>query len=436
VKGHLLKRLAIASLISMMVLAGGAITRAQDIIGNTGREQLNRSTTGSAKSKPIYRTRTKTVYVDRNAHPTITTGTLSVDAFPNAIVRVEPVRGGTALEGTVPANERLFIFGDLKPGPYLVAATLDGYKPATQKIEIAANKHKGLTLNLQPILYTVKINTNVPSGEVRYAPVESYSEQGTTEKRYRPSGETRVVPVQDHIAVLPALVKGTYGVDIRASEVGFETKLGTVTVPDDTDKEEIKLEVTLKNVRSTETFSALTTDQWDLPGGWRIASGLLSANGKGVAIPHLALYRYYSDFILISDAKMLNGIAVSFAVRVSNDKENYYLIQFTGPNAEEPYMLSGYIVKHGVRERFQSISIGHLRNTIRPNQFFSVSIKMRDNRIEVSVADSQTGEDLPLGNLIDANRNFSIGAVGIAAGDRDQSQFGSFIVCSSECPKQ
>lgn len=420
--------------ISIVVLAGAAPAGAQDIIGGTGREELTRPATRTPKPAPVYGTRTRTVYVTRNAHPTITTGTLSVAAEPNATIRLEPVKGGEALEGNVPASEKLFIYNNLRPGTYRVAAALDGYKPAEQKIQIVANKAKGVTLKLEPILYTITITTNVSSGEVRYAPVEAYTEAG--EKKYRPVGVTRVVSIDGRTALLRGLPKGNYGVDIRASDAGYEDRLVSITVPDDSNKEEINLEVALKNVRSTETFSGLTSDQWDLPAGWRIASYVLSTNGKGIAVPHDERNRHYTDFQLISDAKMLNGIAVSFVVRASANLENYYLIQLTAANAEEPFLLSGYVVTNGVRERLQSVPIAHLKSTIKQNQFFKISVKMKDSNIEVSVADSQTGEYFPLGVLADANRRFPIGAVGIYCDGKEQNQFGSLIVCTPDCPKQ
>ena len=418
---------------SLIMFAVGSLAYAQDITPGTRREELN----GPAKTTKPTRsegTRTRTVYITKNAHPTITTGTLSVVALPNATIRLEPVKGGEALEGKVPGTEKLFIFPPLKPGTYRVTAELDGHKPAAQNIQIVANKNKGLTLDLETILYTIRITTNVTSGEVRYAPVEAYVEAG--EKKYKPIGETRLALIENRAVVLPALSKGTYGVDIRASEPGYEDRLASLTVPDDSNKEEINLEVTLKNVRSTETFSGITSDQWDLPAGWRIASYLLSVNGKGIAIPHHESSRHYTDFQLISDAKMLNGVAVSFVVRASVNRENYYLIQLTGANAEEPFLLSGYVVTKGVRERLQSASIAHLKSTIKQNQFFKISVKMKDNNIEVSIADSQTGEYFPLGVLVDPNRRFPIGAVGIYADSKEQNEFGSFIVCTPVCPKQ
>ncbi len=431
-------RLAVRVLcLSIVVLASIVPVSAQDIIGGTGREELTKSsaTTRTRKPAAVYGTKTRTVYVTRNAHPTVTTGTLSVAAEPNAIIRLESVKGGEALEGNVPASEKLFIYNNLRPGTYRVAAALDGYKPTEEKIQIVANKNKGVTLNLEPILYTIRITTNIRTGEVRYAPVEAYTEAG--QKKYKPIGETRLALIENSMAVLPALRKGIYGVDIRASEPGYEDRLGSIAVPDDTDNEEVKLDVALRNLRSTDTFSVLTSDQWVLPANWRIASYLLSTSGKGIAFPLQERYRHYTDFQLISDAKMINGIAVSFVARASVNPENYYLIQLTGANADEPFVLSGYVVKNGIRERLQSVPIAHLKATIKQNQFFKISVKMKDNNIEVSVADSQTGEYFPLGVLADANRRFiPIGAVGIYADGKEQNQFGSFIVCTPVCPRQ
>jgi len=410
----------------------------EPIKSGTGREELTRrKPRASDKPKTVYATRAKAAPVTRNAHPTITTGTLSVVALPNANILIEPVKGGReGNEHTLSPTENLFIFDNLPPGIYRVAATLEGYKPVEEQVRINANKPTGVSLKLEPILYSVKIKTNVPSGEIRYARVDSYTEAGTMQKRYRSIGETRVTAIQDHNTKLTGLMKGDYGLDIRASDIGYEDRLVSIAVPDDSNKEVINLEVALKNVRSTDTFSGFTSDLWDLPTGWRIAGFLLSTNGHGIAIPHHERYRYYTDFQLISDAKMLNGVAVWFVLRASADLENYYLIRLTGANADEPYTLSAYVVKNGVRERLQSVPVAHFKSTIKENQSFRISVKMNDNNIDVSVADSQTGEYFPLGILADADRRFPIGSVGIYSDGKEQNQFGGFIVCTPVCPKQ
>ena len=417
---------------STVMCALGSLAYAQDITPGTRREELNRPAKTNKPTSTVV-TRTRTVYITKNAHPTVTTGTLAVGALPNATVRLEPVKGGEALEGKLPPTEKIFIFPPLKPGTYRVTAELEGHTSASQNIQIVANKNKGVTLDLAPILYTIRINTNVSSGEVRYAPVEPYIEGG--EKKYKPIGATRLASIENRAAVLPSLGKGIYGVDIRAAEPGYEDKLVSITVPDDSNKEEINLEVALKFVRSTADFSGISRDQWDLPAGWSIDSYVLSTNGKGIAIPHHESNRHYTDFQLISDVRMVNGIAASFVLRASPNLENYYLIQLTGANAEEPFWLSGYVVANGVRERLLSLPIQHVSTTLETNRDFRVSIKMKNNNIEVAIVDSETGKYFALGGLTDPNRRFSIGAIGIYSGPKEQNKFGTFNICTPECPR-
>jgi len=61
---------------------------------------------------------------------------------------------------------------------------------------------------------------------------------------------------------------------------------------------------------------------------------------------------------IVSDVRMINGMGASFVVHASADKENYYLITPTGPNAAEPYKFSGFLVKNGAPQRLsQSASV-------------------------------------------------------------------------------
>src|SRR2546426_3405055 len=303
---------------------GAGAVWAQDLQGGVGRQSLNTQSTRT-RSPPT----TQKVYVRvpeiRYIKATPTTGTLFVAARPNAHVTVEPVKGGTGKDGIVPATENFFVFGDLKLGRYRVAASLDGYKPDEKLVEVVPNEPKGVSLNLESILYKVTIiATNVEKGEVRYAPVEAYADPQTGEQKYRQAGLPRLVEIKNNRAILPELRKGTYGVDIRAQDVGYEVLLGTVSVPGSDESEDVKLSVTLKNVRSTATFSSLTADQWDLPVNWSISnSRVLSVNGPGLGLPRLETYRHYADSEIVSDVKMVNGMAASFVVHASAEKENY-----------------------------------------------------------------------------------------------------------------
>jgi hypothetical protein len=98
-------------------------------------------------------------------------------------------------------------------------------------------------------------------------------------------------------------------------------------------------------------------------------------------------------------------------------------------------MLRGFTVVNGVSQSLGSIPIEGFADAIKANQFFKASIKMTSNNISVSISDKR-GEFLPLGVLSDPNRNFPIGAVGMAARGNEQNEIGRFLVCTPECPKE
>lgn len=436
---RLRSRALLALALITLICAGTSGTRAQDIETGTSRRDL---TGGASSTRPprsdvprqVYVAKTRVVTVTKKVVVTPTTGTLLVaSSEPNASILIEPKQGGGEGQvGTIPAGELGFIFNDLKPGVYRVAASLEGYAPVEKDVTIVRNKPTSVTLKLNPITQNVTVVTNVKTGEVRYAPVEAYKDATTGETRYNPKGVASVIPIQNNRAVLTNLRAGTYGVDIRPGpgEVGYQILLGTITVPgSDT------ITVELKHLISTRTFTAAwTRDEWELPPGWQIASRLLTVKGRGVALVRDESFRHYADFHLASDVRMSNGVAVSFTLRAA-DARNYYLVQLTGEKGGEPYLLRGFVVKNGVPQLLQSIPIDHFASTIQPKQFFKVHIRMKANRMNISIEDSQTGQSLPLGVLTDAYQTFPTGAPGIAADGNESSDYGSFVVCTPECPQ-
>lgn len=432
---------ALAILMFLLTVPGG-IARAQDLVGGAGRTDLSGGagssggTRSSTPRRPAARAAStvRTVTVTKVVKVTATTGTLAVAAASDAVILVEPVRGGEGKEGTVPKGEGIFIFNDLKPGRYRVAAELDGYQPAEEEINVTANRNTPVTLDLKPITYSVTIAANVPTGEVRYAPV-SGTKDASGEIKYNVTGETRVTPLQNGRAVLSNLRPGTYGVDVRAADVGYQTLLATFTLPGQT-----TYNVALPKLLSTKTFSAAwaSLNDWEAPAGWSVGARKLSASGSGVALPRDESARHYADFRLFSNVKMLNGIAVSYVIRAL-DTQNYYLIQITGAKSDEPYVLRGFVVRNGAAQRFGStIPVDAFASTLKANQFFSVSIEATGNKFKISITDSETGDVLPLGTLEDPNRNFPIGAAGIAVRDNEKNEIERFVVCTSEsadCPK-
>lgn len=435
-------------IVLLLFLTGHSTGRAQDLQGGASRKDLSGGAGsssaagggGGARSTPRRPTAraassVRTVTVTKVVKVTATTGTLAVAAASNAVILVEPLKGGEGKEGTVPTGEGIFIFNDLRPGRYRVAAELDGYQPVEEEVTVVQNRSTPITLTLTPITYSVTIAANVQLGEVRYALVAGSKDASTGEIKYNVTGETRVTPLQNGRATLPNLRAGTYGVDVRAGDVGYQTLLATFTLPG-----EMTYNVTLPKLLSTKTFSAawVSLDAWEAPAGWRVASRKLTASGPGVSLPRDETARHYADFRLFSNVKMLNGVAASFVVRAV-DARNYYLIQITGAKADEAYVLRGFVVKNGVPQRFGSvIPIDAFAGTLKQNQFFSVSMEATGNKFKVLVTDSETGDVLPLGTLEDPNRNFPIGAVGIAVRDTEQTEIERFVVCTSEsadCPK-
>ena len=365
--------------------------------------------------KTVYKTRVERVVV------TPTTGSLSVAARSNATILVDPVsiKKAQRQQGTVPSGEGIFVFNDLKPGRYRVIGTLDGYRQVETEVLIGANKVQPATLNFQPILYSVVINTNVGGGELKYA------------KEGQPLSNVTSILNRSAQLQLPA---GKYVVEIRAAEFGYETLHETFSLS--TDK--TVLDMPLKRIAlTTDTLSPRWTtaelQTWDVPAAWKPDSKKnLIVQGTGVAFPRDEGYRYYKDFKLSSSARMLNGVALSFALR-ARDSQNYYLLQLTGEKSDDPNTVRLFVVKNGVEQRIRTITIPTAgAKSMASGQFFTVSIKMIDFTITVEIEDSETGAAYPLGGLTDPARNFAVGAVGIAGHPNEENVIGRFVVCTGD----
>ena len=427
-------KLIARSLFSLLVLFALGEPSVAQVIGDTGspvtnpgaRKDLSGASEGAKPRRSkgpevryVPRTSIRTVTVTKIVRVTPTTGTLSVATEPGAVVLIEPVQGGKGKEGTVPANERQFIFNDLPPGRYRVAADLDGYHQTESEVVIKANETSPVTLDLEPITYDVTFRTNVGKGEIRY--------QNLT------TGESpRVVPVSDGSVVLTKLRAGKYDVDIRSAEVGFQTLLATITLPGKT-----TFDVELKRFPSTAMFAETWTnlERWEAPPGWSVQSKKLVISGAGVALPRAENLRHYIDFQLLSDVKMRNSIAASFVIRAA-DIKNYYLIQLTGAKSDEPYVLRGFVVKNGVPQRLQApIPIEAFTSTVKPEELMTVLLSVKDNKFNVKIQDPKTGDLVTLGVLSDPDRTFPIGAVGLASDGREQNEIWRFTICDRECPR-
>lgn len=393
---------------------GGRGTVTKPPAPTTPTRRTNATVRSVNSAKPANPT-VRTVFV------TPTTGSLSVGAEPNATILVEPInlKRVQAQKGTLPAGERVFIFRDLKPGRYRVAGTLAGHEEVETEVVIAANNSQSTTLNFKPILYPLVISTNINSGELKYA------------AKGQPL--SNVVPIQNS-SVRLNLPAGDYVLEIRASEFGYEALQKSFTLPSDN----AALELPLKRIAlTTETLSPTWNNSelqsWEMPSTWRPDSKRkLVVKGAGVAFPRDENYRYYKDFKISSSAAMLNGVALSFAMRAA-DSQNYYLLQITGEKSDEPSAVRLFVVKNGVEQRIRAINIPKsAAKAMGPGQFFGLSIKMIDYTVTVEIVDSESGALYPLGALTDPARNFAVGAVGIAGYGNAENSIERFVVCTGD----
>lgn|ERR1041384_55649 len=358
----------------------------------------------------------RTVYIQsppKIVKVTPTTGALTVVAEPGAVIKVERISRGTVIDSRqadIPAGEHAVIFNELKQGEYLISAALSGYKTDQKAKEVRPNTSDKVELNLIPITYDITINLNAGSGMVKVGDAEVW------------------MPFEGGRIQLPGMRPGKYELEIRPNDAAYQQLKTEIDVSAAT--RDFRRELTKRE--STTDFLSGSAGDWTLPDGWRFAPNL-RVKSRGVALPRDDSFRYYKDFQLSTSVKLLNRVAAAFVLR-AQDANNYYLIQLTGPDADEPYRLRGFIVENGVPRRFgTTYPIRNIEDALKSDNFFTLSLTMKDNNIEVKVLDNDSNRFVPLGNLTDPNSTFKIGAVGVAARDNEQFEIGQFIICASVC---
>lgn len=444
------KKIIVFLVLSLLTFAGVISSHAQgDIIGgaagsrkdlgggaSSGGGSGGRVSVGGGSSGRRAATRNTARSVAKASKPvtTATTGALSVATTqPSVTIYLEQAGGGgEPLKGEVGADDRQFVFNRLKPGRYTVYAEGQGYTDSEEEtVVVRANQTTPVTLKLDPVTYnasfSIKDNEGglVREGSIRYAPAVLQGNE------YVRTGKTSYQEFANGNVTLASLSPGLYIADIVVKEAGYAPEKTTFTVKDNS-----TFNVTLKRLETRSNFSASwsSLNAWEAPQGWRTEGSKLVVGAPGVALPKDDAVRFYTNFELRSNIRMINGVAASFVVR-AQDARNYYLIQLTGASADEPYMLRGFVVKDGkVVQQLGSAPINSFASTLETGKFFSVKMKMQDNQVRVWITDSQTGDLLTLGILTDPYRTFSIGAVGIAARDREQNEVADFTVCYKECP--
>jgi hypothetical protein len=366
--------------------------------------------------KPPDREGYKTVSSGRRNQVTNLTGSLSIAAESDAIIYLERVGNQKfKLQGQVSPGEVQFIFNGLAPGRYRVSAELPGYKNADgddkpREVEIKANLAQKVDFKLIPITYNLTVETNVKTGEVRYSAAGQSNQM--------------VEEIKNGRALLSNLIPGKYELEISTTELGYQLHKETVEVGEG----KTRFRAELKRRLSEETYTAnwATLDEWKTPPGWAVSNYLLMAKGKGVGLPRNELLRHYADFQLVCNVKMVNDVAASFVLRAQEKKDgklSYYLIQITGSKSDQPHVLRGFVITDGVEKKLPT-SITYSPEQLPAGQFFRVIIECVGNSIAVKVL----GDEIPLGELKDFDRQFLIGAPGIAVRDNEEMEVEMFYV--------
>jgi len=366
----------------------------------------------------------------------VKTSNLTVASESGAKILLEGSAGGVKpLTKVIPKDnpeDKTVEFENLRPGKYQITASLDGYKTQETEVDILPQKTVGISLELDPIKYQLQINTNIKDGEIRFAPakLEKSGSEGIVTKE---TGGYCIVKIQNNKAVIPDLNEGYYNIDIRPSGVEYQTQFTAINIPEDLPDDNTPFGINLEKKISTETFaSAWTRNDWVLPAGWSLNGKMETKNLVGIALPRNEQYRYYTNFEMISDVRSLDGKSVGFVLR-AEDPQNYYLVQISGANAAEPYRVTGFIVRDGKSEQIFSNFIQHFSSSIAAKKPFRVIIKGEENVFKTFIEDSETGDRRELGNIIDRDKNFRKGAIGISGFGNSNFEVGFFTVCASSC---
>ncbi len=308
-------------------------------------------------------------------------------------------------------------------GKYALTVSLKGFVTEESEIEIRPEQLVTVPVNLAPITHDIFIKTNVPSGEVRYAPIQKQGKSGI-----KGVGGYCMVPIKDGNATILRMQEGDYNLEIHPDDVEYKMVSKEITVSEEafakaenaSQKNEIPIK--LERTVSTENFLAnWLPNEWKLPAGWKIENKRMQVNNAGVALLQNERFNHYKDFELRTNVRSLDNKSVGFVLRASDDK-NYYLIQLTGAAAGEPYFLTGYIIKNGkVADVLVNTNIKSYESSIGNQKFFNLIITAKGNLFKVTLEDIETGRAYDIGIVEDQNNTFPIGAVGI--GTKDSSRF-------------
>lgn len=331
-------------------------------------------------------------------------------------------------------------FEDVSPGTYKLQASKEGFETAeADAVTVKLQESSLVPLDLKPITYRLKIETNLTGGEVFYARRDEKNMGASGSIAADRLGNYCVVKIgRNGGAEVSDLKTGYYFIDIRPGPESpeFDEIHRAVTVPDEIDSiGGAPVKIDLEKKVSTEAFTtAWVPADWEMPAPWRLDNGLKVKNSDGIALPRNERYRHYLNFEMIANVRLLDSGTVGFVLR-AQDPKNYYLLQLSAVKAQDPDTASLYLIKNGVSQLINSATTAAFSKTLTSNNGFRIIIKGERSDFTIWIEDSDTGKTHAVGRLSDQYDSFKKGAIGIAALAKSDFVVNYFAVCTPACPK-
>jgi hypothetical protein len=401
-------------------------------IDERGDKQQPRTTT---RVKVRIETKIKVVKVPEVKYQKIS-GIAITTVQPNAGIVLESANPKSKYKQVKNTNsDGILNLENVPAGKYVLTVSLKGFVTEESEIEVKPAQLVTVPVNLAQITHDVSIKTNVLNGELRYAPIQKIAGNAS-----RNVGGYCMIPIKNGSATITRMQEGDYNLEIHPDDVEYQTVSKEVEVSEAAlaktvnaaQRNEIFIES--KRTVSTEDFIAnWKADEWKLPANWKIENKRMKVESTEAALPQVALlqnerFNHYKDFELKTNIRSLDNKSVGFVLRAKDDK-NYYLIQITGSAANEPYFLTGYIVKNGkIAETLVPANIKAYAQSIGNQKYFNLTISAKGNIFKVTLEDIETGRSFVIGIIEDQNNTFPIGANGIGTKDASRFEVNQFYI--------
>lgn len=162
-----------------------------------------------------------------------------------------------------------------------------------------------------------------------------------------------------------------------------------------------------------DVFLSEALEQWEAPAGWRTEPSrqTLVVSGDGVGIARTV---HFEDFDFVFNLKLVDGPGAAWVVR-SSGRGTGYVFVLAGPKAPWPNQLRVCEMRDG---RFDPLRLIYASLPVIPDvvvgESYSVRVRVEGNTVRTWLRSGATGQEVSIGNFVDAERRFRTGGIGFA----------------------